>query len=84
LVENGRGRASIRRRLTAHLCSALVHTRTPRIHTPRCLSSQAEAFALLSEEGIAKGVRRIVAVTRGEAAKAIAEAERLKGEVRSV
>ncbi|KAG2485170.1 hypothetical protein HYH03_016060 [Edaphochlamys debaryana] len=44
-------------------------------------TKEAEAFALLSEEGIAKGVRRIVAVTRGEAAKAIAEAARLRSEL---
>jgi hypothetical protein len=43
--------------------------------------AQAEAFALLSEEGIAKGVRRIVGLTRGEAQKAIAEAQRLGGEL---
>ncbi|KAG2427688.1 hypothetical protein HYH02_014520, partial [Chlamydomonas schloesseri] len=47
-------------------------------------TKEAEAFALLSEEGIAKGVRRIVAVTRGEAAKAIAEAARLRAELGAV
>ncbi|KAG2437150.1 hypothetical protein HXX76_005817, partial [Chlamydomonas incerta] len=47
-------------------------------------TQEAEAFALLSEEGIAKGVRRIVAVTRGEAAKAIAEAARLRQELAAV
>lgn len=45
---------------------------------------QAEAFALLSEEGVAKGTRRIVAVTRGEAAKALAEAARLAAELAAV
>ncbi len=42
---------------------------------------QAKAFALLSEEGIAKGVRRIVAVTADDAAAAIAEGENLAAEV---
>lgn len=49
-----------------------------------CARPQAEAFALLSEEGIAKGVRRIVAVTRGEAARAIAEGDRLAAELRAI
>ncbi|CAG9461148.1 unnamed protein product [Pedinophyceae sp. YPF-701] len=40
-------------------------------------TSEAEAFCLISEEGIAKGVRRVIAVTRGEAKKAVAEGERL-------
>ena len=35
-------------------------------------TKEAEAFVLLSEEGIAKGVRRIVAVTMSDAKKAIA------------
>ncbi len=38
----------------------------------------------MSEEGIAKGVRRIVAVTAAEATAAIAEGERLMGEVQAV
>lgn len=42
---------------------------------------QAKAFALLSEEGIAKGVRRIVAVTAADAAAAIAEGEALAKQV---
>lgn len=42
---------------------------------------QAGAFALISEEGIAKGVRRIVAVTGPEAAKAIQEGEALSAQV---
>jgi alanyl-tRNA synthetase len=42
---------------------------------------QAKAFALLSEEGIAKGVRRIVAVTAADAAAAIAEGEALAQQV---
>jgi len=53
-------------------------------------TKQAEAFALLSEEGIAKGIRRILFVTQEDAKKAIAlanefgeklkAAEQLKGE----
>ena len=38
----------------------------------------------MSEEGIAKGVRRIVAVTAAEAEAAIAEGERLAGELEAV
>eukprot|EP00884_Botryococcus_braunii_P001847 jgi/Botrbrau1/11663/Bobra.168_2s0018.1 len=44
-------------------------------------TKDAKAFALVSEEGIAKGVRRIVAVTAGDALKAIALAEELKAKV---
>ncbi|CAL8468182.1 g7721 [Coccomyxa elongata] len=40
-------------------------------------TGQARAFALLSEEGIAKGIRRVVAVTSAEAEAAIARAEEL-------
>jgi len=47
-------------------------------------TSQAEAFALLSEEGIAKGVRRIVAVTRSAAQEAIARGEALAAELRAI
>jgi len=39
--------------------------------------AEAKAFALLSEEGIAKGIRRVVAVTAGEAQEAIAAGELL-------
>ena len=39
---------------------------------------EARAFALVSEEGIAKGIRRIVAVTAGEAEAAIAAGQRLQ------
>jgi alanyl-tRNA synthetase len=46
-----------------------------------CRDVQAKAFALLSEEGIAKGVRRIVAVTAADAAAAIAEGDKLAAEV---
>lgn len=35
------------------------------------VAAGAKAFALLSEEGIAKGVRRVVAVTAAEAEEAI-------------
>lgn len=38
-------------------------------------TKEAEAFCLLSEEGIAKGVRRIVAVTMDDAKKAMAAAD---------
>lgn len=41
-------------------------------------TGQAEAFALLSEEGIAKGTRRIVAVTGREAKDALAAAAELE------
>ncbi|EFJ48362.1 hypothetical protein VOLCADRAFT_120886 [Volvox carteri f. nagariensis] len=47
-------------------------------------TSEAEAFALLSEEGIAKGIRRIVAVTRGDAVRAIEAAADLKAELASI
>ena len=40
-------------------------------------TADAEQFVLLSEEGIAKGIRRIVGATRGAAARATAEAEAL-------
>lgn len=38
-------------------------------------TKEAQAFALLTEEGIAKGVRRIVAVTQDDAKKAMSVAE---------
>jgi len=41
-------------------------------------TKEAEAFCLLSEEGIAKGIRRIVFVTRNDAKKAIATAEKFE------
>ena len=44
-------------------------------------TSEAKAFALISEEGIAKGVRRIVAFTGEEAERAIAEGASLAAEV---
>ncbi|KAL6774483.1 TSA1 [Auxenochlorella protothecoides x Auxenochlorella symbiontica] len=44
----------------------------------------ARAFALLSEEGIAKGVRRIVAVTGSEAEEAAETAEALAAEIRGL
>ncbi|KAK9823998.1 hypothetical protein WJX72_006880 [[Myrmecia] bisecta] len=40
-------------------------------------TADAKAFALLSEEGIAKGVRRVVAVTAGEAEAAIKTSDAL-------
>lgn len=45
-------------------------------------TSEAEAFAILSEEGIAKGVRRIVAVTQADAKKAIALADEFEGKLK--
>ncbi|KAL1813606.1 alanine--tRNA ligase isoform X2 [Daucus carota subsp. sativus] len=42
---------------------------------------EAEAFALLSEEGIAKGIRRVTAVTTGSAFKALELASSLEIEV---
>lgn len=47
-------------------------------------TSEAEAFALLSEEGIAKGIRRIVAVTRGDAVRAIETAAAMKAELAEI
>ena len=44
-------------------------------------TKEAEAFVLLSEEGIAKGIRRIVAVTRGDAKKAIALASEFEAKL---
>lgn len=44
-------------------------------------TNDAKAFALLSEEGIAKGIRRIVAVTGEEAAAAIREGETLANQM---
>jgi len=41
-------------------------------------TKEAEAFCLLSEEGIAKGIRRIIFVTRDDAKKAIAAAEKFE------
>mmetsp|Transcript_13459 Transcript_13459/g.33912 ORF Transcript_13459/g.33912 Transcript_13459/m.33912 type:complete len:1162 (-) Transcript_13459:153-3638(-) len=41
-------------------------------------TSQAKSFAIISEEGIAKGIRRIVAYTAGAADAAIAEGARLE------
>ena len=45
-------------------------------------TAQAESFAIVHEEGVAKGIRRVVAVTRQEARKAIAEAHALDSELR--
>ncbi|MEO1008348.1 MAG: alanine--tRNA ligase [Planctomycetota bacterium] len=41
-------------------------------------TSQAEAFAIVHEEGVAKGIRRVVAVTRDEATQAIEAADGLE------
>jgi len=43
--------------------------------------AQAAAFVLISEEGIAKGIRRIVGVTGPDAVKAIKEGETLSAQV---
>ena len=45
-------------------------------------TAQAESFAIVHEEGVAKGIRRIVALTRQEARKAIAQANALDSELR--
>ncbi len=44
-------------------------------------TAQAESFAIVHEEGVAKGIRRIVAVTRQEARRAIAHANALAVEL---
>ena len=44
-------------------------------------TAQAESFAIVHEEGVAKGIRRIVALTRQEARKAIAHANALAVEL---
>jgi alanyl-tRNA synthetase len=46
-------------------------------------TKEAEAFCLLSEEGIAKGVRRIVFVTREDAKKAMASAEEFSARLKA-
>jgi alanyl-tRNA synthetase len=46
-------------------------------------TSEAQAFVLLSEEGIAKGIRRIVAITMGDAKMAIAKADEFEGKLKS-
>ena len=46
-------------------------------------TKEAEALVLLSEEGIAKGVRRIVFVTKEDAKKAIAAAEEFESKVKA-
>ncbi|MEO1277999.1 MAG: alanine--tRNA ligase-related protein, partial [Planctomycetota bacterium] len=47
-------------------------------------TGQAEAFEIVHEEGVAKGIRRIVAVTRGEAHQAVADAQALQAELEGV
>jgi alanyl-tRNA synthetase len=44
-------------------------------------TGQAVAFAIVSEEGVAKGVRRVTALTGVAAAAAIASAKNLRGEL---
>ncbi|MFI4915958.1 MAG: alanine--tRNA ligase [Phycisphaerales bacterium JB060] len=44
-------------------------------------TAQAESFAIVHEEGVAKGIRRIVAVTRQDARRAIAQANALAVEL---
>jgi alanyl-tRNA synthetase len=44
-------------------------------------TKEAEAFVLLSEEGIAKGIRRIFGVTMGDAKKAIALAQEFESKL---
>lgn len=43
--------------------------------------AQAQSFALISEEGIAKGVRRIIGLTGADAARAIAEGQAVADQV---
>ncbi|OMP11786.1 Alanine-tRNA ligase, class IIc [Corchorus olitorius] len=57
--------------ISAELCGGTHITNT----------REAKAFALLSEEGIAKGVRRITAITTEDALKAMELADRLLKEV---
>lgn len=44
-------------------------------------TKEAEAFALVSEEGIAKGVRRVTALTMGAAKEAIHQSEVFSGQI---
>ncbi len=44
-------------------------------------TGEADAFALISEEGVAKGVRRVIAFTGEHAVEAVALAERLKSRI---
>ena len=46
-------------------------------------TKEAEAFCLLSEEGIAKGIRRIVFVTKEDAKKAMAAAEAFSAKLKA-
>jgi alanyl-tRNA synthetase len=46
-------------------------------------TKEAEAFCLLSEEGIAKGIRRIVAVTKDDAKRAIALASEFEAKMKA-
>ena len=44
-------------------------------------TAEAEAFAIIAEESVAKGVRRIVAFTRGKALEAIALGAKFEAEI---
>eukprot|EP00543_Licmophora_paradoxa_P003569 CAMPEP_0202451672 /NCGR_PEP_ID=MMETSP1360-20130828/10058_1 /ASSEMBLY_ACC=CAM_ASM_000848 /TAXON_ID=515479 /ORGANISM="Licmophora paradoxa, Strain CCMP2313" /LENGTH=966 /DNA_ID=CAMNT_0049070303 /DNA_START=52 /DNA_END=2952 /DNA_ORIENTATION=+ len=46
-------------------------------------TKEADAFVLLSEEGIAKGIRRVTGLTKVDAAKAIADAAELLAKVKA-
>lgn len=46
-------------------------------------TKEAEAFSLLSEEGIAKGIRRIVFCTKDDAKKAIAAADEFEAKIKA-
>lgn len=46
-------------------------------------TKEAEAFCLISEEGIAKGIRRIVFVTKEDAKKALASADEFAGKLKA-
>jgi len=48
------------------------------------ITSEAGAFAVISEEGIARGVRRVIAVTGKEAKTAISTAQELEAELKSI
>ena len=44
-------------------------------------TKEAEALVVLSEEGIAKGIRRVIAITKGDAKKALEEGAALEAQV---
>jgi len=45
-------------------------------------TSEAQAFALMNEEGVAKGIRRVTAMTGDDAKKAMEDAEKLAARLR--